>query len=36
VYHDVQDDPQPLVVVTAVGVKDRDRVRIGDQEIESS
>lgn len=35
VYYDVQDGPPPIVLVAAVGVKDRNRVRIGDREIET-
>jgi len=34
VYYDVEDEPEPRVVVLAVGIKLRDRVRIGDEEIE--
>lgn len=29
VYYEVNDDPDPTVIVLAVGIKDRDRVRIG-------
>ncbi len=28
-YYDIEDDPEPVVVVLAVGVKMRNRVRIG-------
>ena len=35
VYYDVQDGPPPTVLITAVGVKIRNRVRIGDREIET-
>jgi mRNA-degrading endonuclease RelE of RelBE toxin-antitoxin system len=34
VYYDVVEDPERVVVVKAVGVKDRDRVRIGGEEVE--
>jgi mRNA-degrading endonuclease RelE of RelBE toxin-antitoxin system len=34
VYYEVQEDPARVVVVKAVGVKDRHRVRIGGEEIE--
>ena len=33
VYYEVNDDPQPTVVVLAVGIKDRDRVRIGGEPV---
>ena len=34
VYYDVESDPEPTVVIRAVGVKIRDRVRIGGEEFE--
>jgi hypothetical protein len=34
VYHDVEEYPEPKVVVAAVGVKERNRVRIGGEIIE--
>ena len=34
VYYDVHEEPRQLVIVTAVGVKERDRVRIGGRIIE--
>ena len=34
VYYDVQEEPTPMVLIRAVGVKERDRVRIGRQVIE--
>jgi hypothetical protein len=34
VYYEVRKDPDPVVVVKAVGVKDRGRVRIGGEEVE--
>ena len=34
VYYDVEDAPEPTVVILAIGVKLRDRVRIGGEEIE--
>lgn len=33
VYYEIEDDPE-RVVVKAIGVKDRDRVRIGGEEVE--
>lgn len=34
VYYDVVEEPERVVTVLAVGIKDRDRVRIGGEEIE--
>lgn len=34
VYYDIQNDPEPVVVILAVGIKQRNRVRIGRQVIE--
>jgi mRNA-degrading endonuclease RelE of RelBE toxin-antitoxin system len=34
VYYQVEDDPEPTVVVLAIGVKLRNRVRIGREVIE--
>jgi hypothetical protein len=34
VYYEVRDDPERVVVVKAVGIKDRDSVRIGGEEVE--
>ena len=34
VYYDVEESPEPLVVVSAVGVKIRNRMRIGATEYE--
>ena len=34
VYYDVEEEPQPTVLIRAVGVKERDRVRIGREVIE--
>ena len=34
VYYEVREKPDRVVVVKAVGVKDRDRVRIGGEEVE--
>ena len=31
--YEVQEEPEPIVLVLAVGVKDRNVVRIGGQEI---
>jgi hypothetical protein len=33
VYYEVGDEPQPAVTVLAIGVKERDRVRIGGEII---
>ena len=34
VYYDVEEDPEPVVYVLAVGIKQRNRVRIGREVIE--
>lgn len=34
VYYDVEDSPEPLVYIRAVGIKERNRVRIGNEVIE--
>ena len=34
VYYDVEDQPQPVVSVLAVGIKERNRVHIGREVIE--
>ncbi len=34
VYFDVEHEPRPLVRILAVGVKDRDRVSIGGEDVE--
>src|SRR4051812_39461140 len=34
VYYAVEDEPEPVVLIRAVGVKVRNRVRIGNEEIE--
>jgi mRNA-degrading endonuclease RelE of RelBE toxin-antitoxin system len=34
VYYEVKDDPERLVVVKAIGVKQRNRVLIGGEEVE--
>ena len=34
VYYDVVDDPEPVVYIRAVGVKERNRIRIGREIIE--
>jgi hypothetical protein len=34
VYYDVEDDPEGVIVVQAVGVKTRNAVRIGGEEVE--
>jgi mRNA-degrading endonuclease RelE of RelBE toxin-antitoxin system len=33
VYYEVNDDPESTVMVLAVGIKDRDRVRIGGETV---
>ena len=34
VYYEVKDDPERVVVVKAIGVKHRNRVLIGGEEVE--
>jgi len=34
VYYEMEESPEPVVTILAVGVKDRDRVLIGGKEIE--
>ena len=34
VYFDVEDEPTRVVMIRAVGIKERNRVRIGGEEIE--
>jgi len=34
VYYDVEERPQPVVLIRAVGIKERHRVRIGNEVIE--
>lgn len=34
VYYDVQEEPEQVVKVRAVGIKERNRVRIGSEVIE--
>jgi hypothetical protein len=34
VYYSVEEEPEPLVNIRAVGVKTRDRVRLGKEEID--
>ena len=33
VYYEVKEEPDPVVVVLAVGVKERNAVRIGGEEV---
>lgn len=33
VYYDVEDEPEPVVYIRAVGIKERNRVRIGGEEF---
>lgn len=34
VYYDVEDEPEPIVFIRAVGLKLRNRVRIGAEEVQ--
>jgi mRNA-degrading endonuclease RelE of RelBE toxin-antitoxin system len=34
VYYDIAEDPEPMVTVLAIGIKVRDRVRIGGEEVD--
>ena len=34
VYYDVEEEPEPVVYIRAVGIKERNRVRIGREVIE--
>lgn len=34
VYYDVEEEPEQIVFIRAVGIKERNRVRIGKEEIE--
>ena len=34
VYYDVEEDPTPVVYIRAIGIKERNRVRIGKKEID--
>ena len=34
VYYDIEDEPEPVVVIRAVGVKERNIVRIGGEEVD--
>ncbi len=34
VYYDVEEEPEPVVYIRAVGVKERNRVRIGKEAID--
>lgn len=34
VYYDVEEAPEPKVLIRAIGVKERNRVRIGKKELE--
>ena len=33
VYYEVKSEPEPTVTILAIGIKDRDRVRIGGERI---
>ena len=34
VYYDVEEEPEPVVCIRAVGIKERQRVRIGREVID--
>ena len=34
VYYDVEEEPQPIVCIIAIGIKERNQVRIGSEVIE--
>ncbi len=34
VYYDIQEAPETVVTILAIGIKDRDRVLIGGEEVE--
>ena len=34
VYYDVEEEPEPVVYIRAIGVKERNRIRIGREVIE--
>lgn len=34
VYYDVEEDPTPVVYIRAIGIKERNRVRIGRKVID--
>lgn len=34
VYYDVEEEPEPMVFIRAIGIKERNRVRIGKEVIE--
>jgi len=34
VYYDVEEEPEELVIILAVGIKDRSRIIIGGEEVE--
>jgi hypothetical protein len=34
VYYDVEEEPEPVVFIRAVGIKERNRVRIGREVID--
>jgi mRNA-degrading endonuclease RelE of RelBE toxin-antitoxin system len=34
VYYDIENEPEQVVNILAIGIKDRNRVRIGDEEVE--
>jgi mRNA-degrading endonuclease RelE of RelBE toxin-antitoxin system len=33
VYYDVKDEPQPVVYILAIGIKERNKVKIGKEVI---
>ncbi|NEP14567.1 MAG: hypothetical protein F6K14_31090 [Symploca sp. SIO2C1] len=34
VYYDIEEEPEPIVQILAIGVKERNQVRIGDRYLE--
>jgi hypothetical protein len=34
VYYDIEEKPENMVTILAIGIKDRNRVRIGGEEVE--
>ncbi len=34
VYYDIEDDPEPIVYIRAIGIKERNYVRIGKEVFE--
>lgn len=34
VYYDVQEEPEKIVTILAIGIKERNRVQIGGEEVD--